>query len=107
MHITFFFNRLAEDTIMLERDSSKKSLHNERKVAYKISSMLEIMHKKEIKKENNRVDKELRAANKLFRKEKTSPRKKQKKALHHIDKERIRWLSHREELIMKLENSNC
>ena len=91
---------------MSERDSSKESLHNERKVAYKISSRLEIMHKKDIKKEHNRVDKEVRAATKLFRKEKTSPRKKHKKALNQIEKERIRWLSHREELIMKLENSN-
>ena len=33
-------------------------------------------------------------------------RKKHKKALHHIEKESIRWLSHREELMMKLENPN-
>ena len=62
MHITFFFNRLAEDTIMAERDSSKESLHNERQVASKISSRLEIMHKKETKKERNMREKELRAA---------------------------------------------
>ena len=91
---------------MVERDSSKESLHNERQVASKISSRLEIMHKKEMKKERNRGEEELRAATKKFRKEKTSSRKKQKKALHQIEKERIRWLSHQEELMMKLENSN-
>ena len=89
---------------MVERDSSKESLHNERQVACKTSSRLEIMHKKWMKKGCNRGDKELRAATKLFRNYKTSSRKKQKKALHHIEKKRIRWLSHREELMMKLEN---
>ena len=64
------------------------------------------MHKKEMKKDINRREKELCAATKLFRKEKTSSRKKLKKALHQIEKERIRWQSHREELMMKLENSN-
>ena len=91
---------------MVERDSPKDSLHNERRMASKISSRLEIMHKKEIKKECNRREKELHAAAKLFRKEKTSSRKNQKKALHQIEKERIRWLSHQEDLMMKLENSN-
>ena len=57
---------------MEERDSSKESLRNERKVDPKISSRIEIMHKKEIKKESNRGEEELRAATKLFRKEKTS-----------------------------------
>ena len=47
------FNRLAEDTIMAERDSPKESLHNERKVASKISSRFEIMHKKDMEKEIN------------------------------------------------------
>ena len=64
------------------------------------------MHKKEMKIERNREEEELRAATKKFRKEKTSSRKKQNKALHQIEKERIRWMSHREELMMKLENSN-
>ena len=99
-------NRLAEDTIMVERDSSKESLHNERQLASKISSRLEIMHKKQMKKERNREEEELRAATKKFRKEKTSSRKKQKKALHQIKKERIRWIPHQEELMTKLENSN-
>ena len=78
----------------MERDSSKDIPHNERKVASKVSSGLERIHKKEMNKERNRGDKELRAATKLFRKEKTSSLKKLKKALHHIEKERIRWLSH-------------
>ena len=43
-----------------------------------------MMHKKEIKKERNRGEKELRAATKKFLKEKTLSRKKQKKALHQI-----------------------
>ena len=46
-------------------------------------------------KERNRGEEEIRAATKKFRKDKTSSRKKQKKDLHHIEKERIRWLSHR------------
>ena len=91
---------------MVERYSSKESLHNERQLASKISSRLEIMHKNEMNKERNRGEKELRAATKKIRKENTSSFKKQKKALHQIDKERIRWLSHREELMTKLENSN-
>ena len=82
--LLYSFNRLAEDTIMVERYSSKESLRNERQMASKISSRLEIMHKKEIKKESNRGEKELRAATKLFRKEKNSSRKKHKKALHQI-----------------------
>ena len=64
-------NILAEDTIMVGRDSSKESLHNERKLASKISSRLEIMHKKKMKKERNRGENELRAVTKKFRKEKT------------------------------------
>ena len=59
-----------------------------------------------MKKERNRGEKELRAATKLFRKEKTLSLKKLKKALHQIQKERIRWLSHQEELMMKLDNAN-
>ena len=82
MHMTYFFNRLAEDTIMVERDSSKESLHDERKLASKITSRLKIMHKKEMKKERNRGEKELRAATKKFRNEKTSSCKNQKKALY-------------------------
>ena len=99
-------NILAEDNIMVERDSSTDILHNERQLDSKISSRLEIMHTKEMKKERNRGEKELRAATKKIRKEKTSSHKKQKKALHQIEKERIRWLSHQEELMTKLENSN-
>ena len=57
---------------MVERDSSKESLRNERQVASKISSSLEIMHKKDMNKESNRGEKELRAATKIFQKEKTS-----------------------------------
>ena len=91
---------------MVERDSSKESLHNERQVASKISSRLEMIHKKEMNKERNRGEKEVHAKTKIFRKENTSSRKKQEKDLHQIDKDRIRWLSHREELMMKLENSN-
>ena len=64
------------------------------------------MHKKEMKKERNRGEEELCAATKKFRKDKTSSCRNQKKALHHIEKERIRWMSHQEELITKLENSN-
>ena len=64
------------------------------------------MHKKEMKKECYREERGLRAVTKKFRKEKTSYHKKQEKALHHIEKERIRCLSHREELMMKLGNSN-
>ena len=99
-------NRLAEDTIMVERDSSIESLHNERQLPSKISSRLEIIHKKDMKKERYRGEKDLLASTKKFRKEKTSSRKKHKKALHHIEKESMRWLSHREELMMKLENTN-
>ena len=106
MHMNYFLNRLAEDTITAERDYSKGSLHSERQLASKISSRLEIMHNKEMKKERNRGEKELLAATKKFRTEKTSYRKKQKKALHQIERERTRCLSHREELMMKLENSN-
>ena len=91
---------------MVERDSSKESLHNERQLDSKISSRIEIMHKKDMKKERNRGEKEIRAATNKFRKEKTQYRMNQKKDLHYIGKERIRWLSHREELMMKLENSN-
>ena len=91
---------------MVEIDSSKEILHNERQLASKISSRLEIMHKKEMKKERNRGEKELCAATNKFRKEKTSSRMNQNKALHQIEKKRIMWLSHREELMMKLENSN-
>ena len=91
---------------MVERDSSKESLHNERQLDSKISSRLEIMHKKDMKKECNRGEEELRAATKKYRKEKTSYRKKQRKDLHQIEKERIRWLSHQEELMMKLDNAN-
>ena len=68
----------------MERDSSKESLRNERQVASKVSSRLEIMHKKEMKKERNRGEKEIRAATKKFRKDKTSSCKKQKKSLHQI-----------------------
>ena len=53
------------------------------------------MHKQEMKKDRNRGEKELGAATKLFRKDKTSSHKKQKKYLYQIEKERIRWLSHR------------
>ena len=53
---------------MAERDSSKDSLHNERQAASKISSRIEIMHKKGMKKERNRGEKDLRSATKLFRK---------------------------------------
>ena len=56
---------------MVERDSSKESLRNERQAASKFSSRLEIIHKKEMKKDRNRGEKELRSATKLFRKEKT------------------------------------
>ena len=70
MNMTYFLNRLYKDNIMAERDYSKESLHNERQLASKISSRLEIMHKKEMKKEHNRGEKELRAATKKFRKEK-------------------------------------
>ena len=56
-----------------------------------------------MKKESNRGEKELRAATKLFIKEKTSSRKKQKKALHQIEKESIRWLSRLEDLMVNLE----
>ena len=79
---------------MVERDSSRECLQNERQLDSKSSSRLEIMHKKEMKKELKRGEKELRDANKKFRKEKTSSRKKHKKALHQIGKERIRWLPH-------------
>ena len=78
---------------MVERYSSKESLRNEQKMAFKISSRLEIMNKKEMEKECNRVEKELRAATKKFRKKKTSSRKNQEKDLHHIEKDRIMWLS--------------
>ena len=59
-------NILAEDIIMAERDSPRESLHNERQMASKISSGIEIMHKKEIEKESNRGEKELRATTKKF-----------------------------------------
>ena len=61
---------------MVERDSSKESLHNERQLASKFSSRIEIMHKKEMKKERDRGEEELCAATKKFRKEKISSRKK-------------------------------
>ena len=67
---------------MVERDSSKESLHNERQLASKFSLSLDITHKKEMKKERNRGEEKLRAATKKFRKEKTSSRKNQKKALY-------------------------
>ena len=70
-------NRLAEENIMVERNSSKESLHNERQLASKIISRLEIMHKKDTKKERNRGEKELHDATKKFRKDKTSYCKKQ------------------------------
>ena len=60
---------------MAERDSSKESLQNERQVASKISSRLEIMHRKDTDKERNRGEKELRAASKIFRKDNNSSRK--------------------------------
>ena len=91
---------------MAERYSSKEILHNERKVASKISSRLEIMHNKEMNKYRNMGEKELRAATKIFRKENTPYHKNQKKALYQIEKERIMWLYHQEDLTMKLENSN-
>ena len=69
---------------MVERDSSKESLRNEWQLDYKVSSRIEIMHKKEMKKERNRGEKELRAATKLFLKEKTSLQKNLKKDLHQI-----------------------
>ena len=47
------FYILAEDTIVVEREYSKESLHNERQLASKIISRLEIMHKKEMNKERN------------------------------------------------------
>ena len=75
---------------MVERDYSKESLHNERQLASKTSSRLKIMHKKEMKKERNRGDEELRAATKTFLKENTSSRQKQKKDLYQIEKEIIR-----------------
>ena len=81
---------------MVERDSSKESLHNERQLASKFSSRLDIMHNNEMKKYSNRGEEELRASTKKFRKDKTLSRKKQKKDLHQIEKERIRWMSHRE-----------
>ena len=43
------------------------------------------MHKKEMKNERNRGEKELRAATNKFRKENTSSCKKQKKDLHQIE----------------------
>ena len=100
-----YFNRITEDTIMVYRYSSKESLHNEWQVDSKVSSRLEIMHKKEMKKERKRGEKEICAATKLFQKDNTLSHKKLKKALHHIERERIRWLSHQEELMMKLYNS--
>ena len=81
-----FFNRLAEDTIMVERNSSKESLHNERQLASKISSRIERMNKKEMNKDRNRGEKDIRATTKLFRKEKTSYQKNLKKDLHQIEK---------------------
>ena len=56
---------------MVERASSKESIHNKRQLASKFISRLEIMHKKEMKKESNRVEEDLSAATKKFRKEKT------------------------------------
>ena len=53
---------------MLERYSSKESLHNERKLDSNISSRLEKINKKEMKKDRNRGEKDLRAATKKFRK---------------------------------------
>ena len=57
-------------------------------------------------KDRNRGEEELCAAINKFRKDKTSPPKKQEKSLNQIEKERIRWLSYQEDLMMKLENSN-
>ena len=74
--------RLAEENIMVERDSSKESLHNERQLSSKIISRIEIIHKKEMKKKRNRVEKDLRAATKKFPKDKNSSRKNQSKALY-------------------------
>ena len=91
---------------MVEKDSSKESLHNELQLASKISARLDMMHKKDMKKERNRVQEELRAATKKFSKERKSSRKNQKKALHQIEKKSIRWMFHQEELMMKLENYN-
>ena len=73
---------------MVEKDSSKESLHNELQLASKISARLDMMHKKDMKKERNRVEEELRAATKKFSKERKSSRKNQKKAFHQIEKKR-------------------
>ena len=50
----------------------KESLRNERQVASIVSSRLGIMHKKEINKEHNRGEKDLRDATKIFQEEKNS-----------------------------------
>ena len=71
-------------------------------MASKISSRLVIIYKKEMKKERNRGEKELRDATNKFRKEKTSSRKKQKKAMYQVEKYKIRWMSYRKELTIKL-----
>ena len=59
-----------------------------------------------MKKDRNRGYKELCAATNKFRKDETSSRKKQKKAMHQVEKYRIRWMFHQEDRMMKLENSN-
>ena len=69
---------------MVKRYYSKYSLLDELQVDSKVASRLEIMNKKEMKKERNRVEKELHVATKLFLEEKISSRKKLKKDLHHI-----------------------
>ena len=69
---------------MAERGPSKESLHNERQVASKVSSRIDIMHKKDTKKERNRGEKELLVATKLVQKETNLSRKNLKKALHLI-----------------------
>ena len=60
------------------------------------------MHNKDMKEECNRGDKDLRDATKIFQEEKNSSWKKLKKDLYQIKKERIKWMYHWEELIMKL-----
>ena len=59
-----------------------------------------------IKHESNCIKKLSQIQSKTVSGIKSSSRKKLKKAMHHIEKERIRWLSHREELMIKLDNSN-
>ena len=51
---------------MAEREYSKDNLRNKQKVASKVSSRIDTMHNKDMKKECNRGEKELRAATKLF-----------------------------------------